>query len=181
MTADVNQANAAPGINFDVAHVNSDVAKKRLRDRYIDVRFPQIAETNTSLNNTSAVLRCARQFLDDERPALAVELLELALEEDPSQRAAWLFLIEYAFLESDAPRLAELAAAYAARFGRDDASVVIDAMGHELMPQHPQFRHVTQTAALPNWSSLAAAGRDDGKQKLYHAALLRAVAFHLGR
>lgn len=181
MTPAAPTGNSAASINFDVSHLQYDATKRRLRERYIEVRFPQFSDSNTSLSNTPQVLVWARQFLDEDKPGHAVELLELALEENANQREAWLFLIEYAFLDSDAPRVAELAAAYAARFGRDGATPVIEAMGHELAPNDPQFRHVTEKAALPNWSSLAAAGRDEALQRTYHAALLRAAAFHLGR
>lgn len=181
MNTTADSANHAPGVNFDVSHLQHDANKRRLRERYIQARFPQFSESNTSLRNTKEVLRWARQFLDDDRSGPAIELLELSLEEDATQREVWLFLIEHAFLNSDAPRVSELAAEYAMRFGRDDATAVIEAMGHELSPNDPQFLHVTQTAELPNWSSFAAAGHDEAMQRKYHAALLRTAAYHLGR
>ena len=94
-------ASGARHATLDEFQLPEETATRRLRERYIATRFVQFPEPAHTLNNTPGVMRWARQLLDDDHPRLAAELVQLALEENRSQRALWLCLIELSFLGND--------------------------------------------------------------------------------
>ncbi len=167
---------------LDVSTVAQGANKRRLRDRYVATRFAQFTEPDSALQNTSEVALWARQLLDDDQPRLAVELLQLALQEEPKQVPLWLFLIELAFLNSDSGAFNGLADEFKQRFAADSNLATtlgtIDAMGVELDPLDPRYANAGPPELLPNWSTPEALERDEVKQRKFHAALLEAVTFH---
>lgn len=181
-----NNAPTAPRTVRDSLRLPDDQNEARLRNRYIATRFVRFAEPGASLSNTDEVMRWARQLLDDEQPRLAVELLHLALQEEPAQRKIWLFLIELAFLGSDAVLFAELVELFKERFAdkNDDVVHIIDAMGHDMAPLDPRYAHVRargESMMVPNWSVPDSSERDEVRQKKMHRALVEAMMFHLSR
>jgi pilus assembly protein FimV len=152
-----------------------------MRDRYIAQRFPQISEPHIALKKTPEVLQWARQFLDDDRPQMAEELMHLALQEDITQREPWLFLIEAAFLREERSRFSSLVAEFKQRFAGDVAIASMDAMGRELEPNNPQYAHVSEPLPLPEWSMLNSVARNPALQQKFHASVLEAMAYHLPR
>ncbi len=166
---------------FDISIAMRDPVARRMRDRYIAQRFPQFNEPHRALKNTESVLNWARQFVDDDRPQLAVEILNLALQEDPAQRPIWLFLIEYAFLETDSARFNELADAFKRQFPGDTAIELVNTMGHDFAPTDPRYSHINAPAELPDWSKLESGDRNRERQQKFHVSLTEAMAFHLPR
>lgn len=164
---------------FDISENIKDIDARRLRDRYIASRFPQFAGNTSQLRNTEEILRSARNLLDDGQPNLAEELLSIALQEEPHQREAWLFLIEVAFLNHDAARFDALTDNFKYLFTHNDDQYVIDAMAHDLNPNDPRYQNLYSATPLPNWSSLAALARDEIKQRRYHQALLETANHYL--
>ena len=159
----------------------ADPAAHRLRDRYIAARFRQFLQPTDALRDTSTIMRCARQLLDDEHPRVATELLQLALEEKPSQRPLWLCLIELAYIGNDAAAFSEFSDAFKQLFPNAESLPVIDAMGNKLLPSDPRFRHAVNPVILPDWSTPESEMRDELRQQKLHAALVDAMAFHLTR
>lgn len=179
---------AAPRSLRESLQMPVDANAIRLRDRYIVTRFVRFAEPGASLSSTEDVMCWARQLLDDEQPRLAIELLHLAVQENPGQVRIWLFLLELAFLGHDAVLFAELVGLFKERFGYDEAGKmalpVIDAMGHDIAPQDPRYAHIRQRGEklmLPNWSIPDALARDEMRQNKLHRALVEAMVFHLSR
>lgn len=170
------------GAVLDVSPIAKDPTKRRLRDRYIATRFAQFPEPGVALRNTTEMLRWARQLLDDDEPRLGVELLHLALEEDPRQRDLWLFLLEYAFLNSDIGAFNALADDFKQRFnmiGQADPAVkTIDAMGVELDPSDPRYASAGEPEMLPNWSNPESAERNETRQRKFHQAMVDAMSYH---
>jgi hypothetical protein len=163
---------------FDIVPASMSRDEQRLRERYISQRFPQLADPATDLRRTGDVLTWAQQSIEDGRKSQAIELLTLALQEDVTQRAIWLFLIEDAFLQDDAERFAQLATEFKQQFAGDAAQVLIDAMAHDLAPAALPVAGATPPAApmaLPMWSG-GAAERDADLQNKLHAALQQVVA-----
>jgi len=156
----------------------ADAAAHRLRERYIAARFLQFPQPAHALRNTSSVMRCARQLLDDDHPRLAAELLQLGLEEDRSQRPLWLCLIELAYLGNDPAAFGELSDSFRQRFPDAEALPVIDAMGNKLLPHDPRFVHAVHAVILPDWSTPETELRDELRQRKLHEALVDAMAFH---
>ncbi len=185
---------AREGAVLDVSKVQQDVSTRRLRDRYIATRYAQFPEPGIALRHTSDILRWARQLLDDDQPRLAIELLHLALEEEPKQRRVWLFLLELAFLNEDTNQFNDLADEFKRRFvtavsfdmqnASDDEkeiaenNKIIDVMGIELAPNDPRYANAGEPTMLPNWSTPDSAERNEAGQRQLHAALVNAVAFH---
>ncbi len=185
---------AREGAVLDVSKVQQDVSTRRLRDRYIATRYAQFPEPGIALRHTSDILRWARQLLDDDQPRLAIELLHLALEEEPKQRRVWLFLLELAFLNEDTNQFNDLADEFKRRFvtavsfdmqnASDDEkeiaenNKIIDVMGIELAPNDPRYANAGEPTMLPNWSTPDSAERNEAGQRQLHAALVNAIAFH---
>jgi hypothetical protein len=157
---------------FDISENIKDIDARRIRERYIASRFPQFAGNTSQLRNTAENLRMARHLLDDGRPNLAEELLCIALQEEPYQREAWLFLIEVAFLNHDAARFDLLSDDFRKIFPNCEDQYVIDAMAHDLNPHDPRYVNINSATLLPNWSSLASQARDESRQRRYHQALI---------
>lgn len=170
---------------FDISQLVDHVTERRLRDRYVATRFPQFGEPRESLRHTSNVLRWARQLIEDEQPRLARELLQLSIEEDPTQRNIWLALIELAFLDGIQARFDELATAFEKRFFRDEALHIIHAMGHDLSPNDKRYASKDGEPAgsmeLPNWSVVEIPNRDEGFQRRFHEAITDVIGAHAGR
>ena len=174
-------ASRASHATLDEFQLPEETATRRLRERYIAARFVQFPQPAHALNNTSGVMRWARQLLDDDHPRLAAELVQLALEENRSQRALWLCLIELAFLGNDPATFGELSDAFRRRFPTADSLPVIDTMGNKLLPHDPRFVHATSPVILPDWSTPESGSRDEVRQRKLHLALIDAMAFHQTR
>lgn len=181
----MSQSEQAPPLTaasmFDISKAMRDTPLRRMRDRYIAQRFPQIAEPHIALKKTQEVLHWARQFLDDDRPQMAEELMQLALQEDILQREPWLFLIEAAFLREERSRFNDLTAEFKQRFPGDAALPSMDAMGKELEPNNPNYAHVNEPLPLPEWSMLNSVARNPVLQQKFHASVLEAMNYHLPR
>ncbi len=169
---------AQPKSMFDIVEASLSPDEQRLRERYISQRFPQLGNHRVSLRRTGDVLTWAQQSIEDGRKSLALELLTLALQEDVSQRAIWLFLIEDAFLQADAERFLALSTEFKTRFEGDAAHATIDAMAHDLAPagSAQSAAVAAEPVPLPQWSSAGGLDRDAAMQSQLHDALQRVVA-----
>lgn len=147
----------------------------RIRLRYIEARFLQVPEPRVSLRNTDEMLRWAQQMQDDGMRRSATELMRLAVEEDPTQRPLWQFLLARAFEDDNATEFAELAQAFATQFPNDEATGEINAMGQRFVGGHGEFPTVTSATAVVNWNSSALFRRDDSGQRSLHESLLQAI------
>jgi hypothetical protein len=166
---------------FDVSAAIASADRRRLRERYIAQRFPQLKDPLNDLRRTRDVLNLAQQCIEDDRRALALELMTLALQEDPSQRPLWLFMIEDAFLRADSARFNALADEFRGRFEADEALVFIDAMAHDLAPKASVKPEISEPLPLPEWSDIGQADRDLVLQQKLHAALVHVASIYRGR
>ena len=106
-------------------------------------------------------------------PRSATELMRLAIEEDPTQRPLWQFLLARTFEDDNATEFSELSQAFAIQFPNDEAMTEIDAM-RKALSRNPGHS-VPARSLTAQWNSSAFFGRDDGGQRLLHAALLQAI------
>lgn len=111
-----------------------------LRRRYIEERFPEIAIGTLVLDDADSVLKSARLFYEDGSLARAVELLQYAVEEEPSSVKPWLALFEIFRLEGLAGEFGELAARFRAHHAASDYWRKVQHIGRELDPQDPLYR-----------------------------------------
>ncbi len=155
--------------------------RRRLHDHYVTNRFPAFSDPRNDLRDSDRVIRYARELFDDEQPRRAIELIRLAIEEDQSQRALWLALIELCFLHRDAPRFTELILAFVAEFAHDSALPILSAMRRDLVPNDPAMANALELHGLPNWSVPAGSAKNDVLQSQFHAHLHHAAISHLSR
>lgn len=166
---------------LDESQIPTDPAARRLRERYIVARFQQFPHPAQALKNTANVLRWARELLDDDDPRQAAELLQIALEEDPSQRRVWLFLIELAFTANDPGMFSELSDRFLSRFPAAEELTAIDGMGRRLLPNDPRYAKAAPAAMAPGWCTPDSELRDALRQERLHTALTDAMTYHLSR
>jgi len=58
-------------------------------------RFSAFSDPRNDLRDGDRVIRYARELFDDEQPRRAIELIRIAIEEDQSQRALQLALVQH--------------------------------------------------------------------------------------
>ena len=147
----------------------------RIRLRYIAARFLQVPEPRVSLRNTDEMLRWAQLMQDDGMPRAATELMRLAIEEDPTQRRLWQFLLARAFEDDNATEFGDLSQAFSIQFPNDEAMAEIEMMRQTLASG---LRHSTPAGTSTistNWNSSAFFGRDDRGQRSLHESLLQTL------
>lgn len=138
----------------------------RVRLRYVSARFLQVPEPRAALRNTAEMLRWAEQMQDDGAPRSAAELMRLAVEEDPSQRPLWQYLLARAFEDGDSSAFASLRDIFASQFPNDPALPELASMVHRLS---------CDDAVAPDaWRTTSFFHRVDYAQRRLHEALLEA-------
>ena len=153
----------------------------RIRLGYITARFLQMPEPRISLRNTDDILRWAQQMMDDGMRRSAIELVRLAIEEDPEQRPLWLLLIGCASDDDNETEFGELVQAFAVQFPNDAARVQIDSMAQRFSRAAGTAVVTGNFASPAGWSVSALLGRDDSGQRMLHASLVRAIQSVLGQ
>jgi hypothetical protein len=152
-------AMAEPGEACDDPHTFKP-ARRRIRDRYIEARFPGVARCSADLANAPGVVKAARLMFEDGQHDLALELLELAAEEAPQQSALWLARVEILFLARDRDGFVAAARAFRAVHRFSDAWDEVARLGRAIAPGEALFgavagprdhEHYGPWPHLPNW------------------------------
>ena len=155
---DGDHAPAADASETDVQAM--DVRRRRIRDRYIAARFPGVARKGADLADTASVIKAARLHFEEEQVGLALELLELAVQEAPHEAALWLARLEILFLARDREAFVAAARAFRAAHPADPEWPEIERLGRALAPGEALFGNVAGPRAhehygpwphLPNW------------------------------
>jgi len=125
-----------------------------LRRRYLEERFPEIANGALDIANPDSVVKGARLLYEDGALPRAVELLQFALEENPAQQKPWLALFEIFRLENLSGEFAALAARFREHHGTTDHWRKVQYIGREIDPQNPLYRddafNSLETIGYPN-------------------------------
>jgi hypothetical protein len=138
----------------------ADAKTRRIRDRYITARFPGVARSAEDLESPERVIKAARLFFEDGDIDSALELLDLAIEQNSRAEALWLAQIEIVFLTRDATRYLECARAFHAMHPASEAWCEVTRLGRALAPGHSLFgaesgprehEHYGPWPDLPNW------------------------------
>ena len=139
---------------------NYDARCRRIRDRYIGARFPGVARGAADLQPSDRVVKAARLYFEDGHPEAALELLDLAIEQDSRAEALWLAQLEILFLVRDGARFIETARAFRAMHPASGAWPEVARLGRALMPREGFFgpesgprehEHYGPWPDLPNW------------------------------
>ena len=137
-----------------------DARCRRIRDRYIGARFPGVARSAADLENPDRVVKSARLYFEDGQADMALELLDVAIEQDSRAEPLWLAQLEILFLIRDSQRFIETARAFRAMHPASEAWDEITRLGRALAPQENMFgaangrrdhEHYGPWPDLPNW------------------------------
>jgi pilus assembly protein FimV len=113
---------------------------RELRRRYIEERFPEIANRTLVLEDPSSVVKGARLFYEDGAIARAVELLKFSIEDDPAEVRPWLALFEIFRLERRAGEFAALARRFHDHHGNSEYWRKVQYFGREIDPANPLYQ-----------------------------------------
>src|SRR5206468_3186042 len=81
-----------------------DPARRRIRDRYISVRFAGVARGGADLENPIRVIKAARLALEEHQADAALELVRLAIEQNAADSPLRLAELEIAYRVHDTQR-----------------------------------------------------------------------------
>lgn len=119
-----------------------DLDPKQVREyrlRYMEERFPEIANGAIRLDDPMSIIKGARLFFEDGATARAQELLLFAIEENPAEVRLWLAMFEIHRLEANASEFAHLAKRFHAIHSESEYWRKIQAIGHEMDAANPLF------------------------------------------
>ncbi len=134
--------------------------RRKIRDRYIGARFPGVARGAADLDFADPVIKAARLYFEDGEVHLALELLEIAIGENPHEPALRLARLEILFLARDAGGFAAAARAFRNTHPSHEAWTEIERLGRSLAPGEALFggesgprehEHYGPWPHLPNW------------------------------
>lgn len=137
-----------------------DARCRRIRDRYIGARFPGVARSAADLEQPERVVKAARLYFEDGQSDTALELLDVAIEQDSRAEALWLAQLEILFLMRSAARYVETARAFRAMHPASGAWDEVARLGRALAPGESLFGpasgprdhdHYGPWPDLPNW------------------------------
>jgi hypothetical protein len=137
-----------------------DARSRRIRDRYIGARFPGVARSCADLEKPDRVVKSARLYFEDGQSETALELLDVAIEQDSRAEPLWLAQLEILFLTRNAPRFVEAARAFRAMHPASEAWSEVARLGRALAPAESLFGpaagprdhdHYGPWPDLPNW------------------------------
>lgn len=93
-------------------HADDEARRRRIRDRFVYVRFDGALKGTADFNSPGKVVKAARLYFEDGRGDRADELLALALKHRPEEHAYWLARLEIRFLLGDGPAFVEISEAF---------------------------------------------------------------------
>jgi hypothetical protein len=117
----------------------SDIVRRRIRDRYLAVRFPGAPHTDEDLRDIAGVIKSARLYFEDGDVERACELLEFACDVNRADESPWLAHLEILFLKRRGHAFAELAHRFHVRFPASGRWPEILRLGLRLAPQNRLF------------------------------------------
>lgn len=152
-----------PAVQAPVVESNPrtyDTRRRKIRDRYIAIRFAGVVRSAEDLDNTARIIKAARVAFEEDHPETALELLELAIEQNVGDKSIWLADLEITFLVRNAHRFVASARAFRQTFADAPEWAEIARLGRALAPGEPLFgarqgarrhEHYGPWPDLPNW------------------------------
>jgi len=151
---------ANEGSAAEDAPAGYDARSRRIRDRYISARFSGVARCAADLEAPGRVVKAARLYFEDGLVDTALELLDVAIEQNSRAEELWLAQLEILFLGRNAPRFVETARAFRAMHPASEAWNEVARLGRALVPSEGLFGpaagprdhdHYGPWPDLPNW------------------------------
>lgn len=136
-----------------------DALRRRIRDRYIGVRFAGLARSSADLQDARRLIKAARLAFEEEHVESAIELLDLGLQQNARQPMLWLAKLEILFLVRAASRYIECARGFHAAFPDRPQWSDVMRLGRLLGPEEALFggaqnerdNHYGPWPDMPNW------------------------------
>ncbi len=125
---------AAPG-----TPARSSYLRRKIRERYLNVRFPGTPHSEADLRDTVGIVKRARLYFEDGDVDRAAELLQFAGDLDPGEEATALALLEILYLARRARAYGEAAREHRERFPESDQWSEVARLGARLLPGDPLF------------------------------------------
>lgn len=173
---------AETALSFRATTLDADLGRKRLRERYLAVQFPDFIAAR---GRPEAVVRLARELFDEGERRLAIEVLTLGIQENPKTRAFVLALLELAYLAEDAALFSAAADFFHREFPGAPEHAQVLGMGALVAPRSPTFfgrardkdgkeRKPDEGARyrIPGWSLLGSPTTDDAASMDFRDQLL---------
>jgi hypothetical protein len=123
-----------------------DAARRRIRDRYIGVRFAGVARGAGDLENPLRVMKAARLAFDEGEPETALELLSLAIDQNAGEPQLRLAELEIACLARQRARFVTAARDFHELFPRSAEWPEVVRLGRRLAPGEPLFARASVPA-----------------------------------
>lgn len=137
-----------------------------LRRRYIEERFPEVANGALALDDPASVVKGARLLYEDGAVPRAIELLQFAIEENPMGVRPWLALFEIFRLERLTGEFAELARRFYEQHGNTEYWRKIRYFGREIDPGNFLYREdVDALETIPPGARANAGDRFDAARE----------------
>jgi len=108
---------------------NYDPVRRRIRDRYISVRFAGVARGAADLENPTRVIKAARLSYEEHEGEIALEMLRLAIGQNPAEPKLRLAEMDLAFRLGDAARFRDSARAFQADFPASPERPEVERLG----------------------------------------------------
>jgi hypothetical protein len=122
---------------------------KERRRRYIEMRYPEVANKTVTVDDPDSVINAARQYFEEGQAQRAAELLTYAFEERPAQLRFWLALFEIYRLERMTAEFCEVAARFRDLHSGTDVWPKVQHIGRDLDPSNPLFAAALGRLGLP--------------------------------
>jgi len=159
----------------------ADDAARAVRDAYIATRFAGVARCGEDLAETERVIRAARLYFEDSQPAMATELLDIAIALHPGREEPWLARLELAFLARNAADFRGLAHAFKHFHRASSAWKEVARLGYALSPDDPAFAAAADSQSsrygpwpdTPNWIQATWDLTSEVRGAEFHNAMLR--------
>ena len=117
----------------------TEAMRRKIRDRYLAVRFPGAPHTDEELRDSAGVIKAARLYFEDEDLDRACELLEFAADANTTDESTWLAHLEMLFLKRKATNFTRLAKRFHDRFPGSGRWSEILRLGLRLAPEESIF------------------------------------------
>ena len=117
-----------------LATLPASTVSDEMRRRYLEERFPEVLNGTLRLDDAASVVRMARLFHQDGALTRAIELLHLAIEDQPQETAPWLALFEIYRHENLTVEFAQLARRFHDEHGDGGDWRKVQQLGREIDP-----------------------------------------------
>lgn len=134
----------------------TDPVRRRIRDRYISVRFAGVARGAADLENPTRVIKAAWLCFEERHGEAALELLRLAIAQNPMESLLHVAQLDLAWRLRDRQRFVEAARAFHALFPRSAEWPELMRLGRDLAPDEVLFAQSriagsVEAGGTPRW------------------------------